>query len=106
LLDDLWDLYERTKGADLKRKDGKKYVPSRFRQQLERCRNGEADPVELTKRICRRQTEGFDVILESLRSDLTVEALVLDSQKPYHDLFVGPTREACAARMAKFKPDE
>jgi HKD family nuclease len=108
LLHDLDDLYEQTMAAALIQNNGRRYVPSRFKQGIERARAG-GDPVLLVARICRRQTEGFDVILGADRADLTVEALVVNQTKPYHDLFTERTRQLSAERLRQFpswRPDE
>lgn len=102
LLDDLDDLYHRTMAAKLPKENGEAYRPGRFRQQIARARKNEADPVGIVRGICRRRSPGFDVILESGRRDLTVEAIVLDTTKPYHDLFSEQTRSLCIERMRAF----
>lgn len=102
LLEDLEDLYRRTLAAKLPKEDGGTYNPGRFRQQISRAQAGNADPVGIVTGICRRRTPGFDVIFESGRQDLTVESLVVDISKPYHDLFSDRTRSLCAQRMRAF----
>lgn len=104
LIDDLARLYELTVEANLKTESGKLYRPTRFLGGIERARRGERDPVSLVHRLCRHQTGGFDVILAHNRPDLTVEVLVLDKTKPYHDLFTGSTRQLSAERLEQF-PD-
>lgn len=101
LVADLDELYVRTVAAKLPREDGGNYVPSRFRQAIERARAG-ADPVALVTRICRTQSRGFDVLLNADRADLTVEQLVLDGKRPYHDLFKEETKRLSAARLQLF----
>lgn len=101
LLDDLDRLYDGTVAAKLPQQDGRRYVPSRFKQGIERVRAG-GDSVLLVTRICRRQTDGFNVILAADRPDLTVEALVLDESKPYYDLFTEKTRRVSAERLRQF----
>lgn len=101
LLADLQALYERTVAARLPRADGKSYVPSYFKRGLDNARAA-GNPVPLVARICDRQTEGFDVILASGAPELTVEALVVDPDKPYHDLFSEKTRRLAQERLRKF----
>ena len=101
LLADLDELYDLTVAAQLPRKDGQPYYPTRFKQGVDRARDG-GDPVELVTRMCRRQTEGFDVILNAERPELTVEYLVLDESKPYYDLFSPSTRKLSAERLQQF----
>jgi HKD family nuclease len=101
LLDDLIELYEVTVAARLETKEGRRYVPTRFKQGIERARD-RGDPVRMVYRICRHQTGGFDVILGADRPDLTVEALVVDETKPYHDLFTDETRRLSAERLRQF----
>lgn len=101
LLEDLIELYELTVEEELRTKEDRRYVPTRFKQGIERAKNG-GDPVRLVYRICRHQTGGFDVILAADRPDLTVEYLVVDNSKPYHDLFTDSTRELSAERLQQF----
>lgn len=101
---DLLELYAQTVAAKLPRADGQPYIPHRFKQAIDRARAG-GDPVLVVTRMCRRQTEGFDVILEANRPDLTVESLVVDDEKAYHDLFVTETVRLSRERLEKFDPD-
>lgn len=101
LSDDLDELYERTRAAKLRRRDGHLYVPSRFKQGIDRARAA-GNPVPTVANICRRRSEGFDVILAADRPDLTVESLVVDETKRYHDLFKEETRRASAERLELF----
>jgi len=98
---DLMELYELTVEAKLRTKKGYLYVPTRFLQGIRRAEDG-GDPVQLVYRICRYQTDGFDVILTANRPDLTVESLVVDVEKPYHELFTDSTREISAKRLEQF----
>jgi HKD family nuclease len=101
LLEDLDDLYERTVAANLVQHDGRHYVPSRFKQGIERVRNG-ADPVLFVTRVCRRASDGFNIILDADRRDLTAELLVVDESKPYHDLFSQTSKELSLERLHRF----
>lgn len=101
LIADLMELYEVTVDERLTTKKGRHYVPTRFLQGIRRAEAG-GDPVRLVYRICRHQTDGFDVILDADRYDLTVESLVVDTTKPYHDLFTDSTREISAERLKQF----
>lgn len=101
LCSDLYALYERTVAARLPRADGRAYVPNYFKRGLDAACAAN-NPVPLVARICDRQTEGFDVILEHGSADLTVEALVVDASKPYHDLFGEETRRLAAERLRLF----
>jgi HKD family nuclease len=98
LIDDLDELYRLTVDANLSTPSGRVYVPSRFKQAIDRVRNG-ADPVQLVTRICRHASEGFDILLAHNRPDLTVEQLVVDAARPYHDLFGAQTRELSSQRL-------
>lgn len=104
LLVDLKDLYDRTVSAQLRRRDGGRYVPSRFLQGIHRAEKS-GDPVPLVTRICRRTTDGYDIIATAGRRDLTVESLVVDGKKPYYDLFSEKTRAVCQERLLQFAPD-
>ena len=98
---DLYELYERTVAAKLPRADGKPYVPNYFKRALDNwC--GQNNPVPLVATICRRQTEGFDVILAHGAWKPTVEALVVDAKRPYHDLFDTETIRRSEERLRQF----
>jgi HKD family nuclease len=101
LMSDLWDLYERTLAARLIKDDGHVYNPSGFRLQLEGKR-GPKEPVPIAASICKSGTDGFDTILKADRPELTVEFLVVDALKPYHDLFPAETRRVSAERLWRF----
>jgi HKD family nuclease len=101
LIADLMELYEVTVAERLMTKRGHHYVPTRFLQGIRRAQAG-GDPVQLVYRICRYQTGGFDVILNANRPDLTVESLVIDTTKPYHDFFTDSTRKLSAKRLEQF----
>jgi hypothetical protein len=58
--------------------------------------------VQLVTRICRHASEGFDILLAHNRHDLTVEQLVVDAARPYHDLFGAQTRELSSQRLEEF----
>lgn len=101
LINELSRLYDETVAAKLSRPDGGYYVPSRFKQGIERARAG-ADPVLLVTRIVRKQSGGFDILLHENRPDLTVENLVVDDSMPFHDMLKGRTRELSVERLAQF----
>ena len=105
LLRDLFDLYEATSQAGLRTQEGRRYTPSRFLQSLNRCRDNGQDPVKVVHRLCDRQTGGFDVILQSGKRELTVEQLVADKTKPYHDLFSKRTLGLAQERLRQFDID-
>lgn len=101
LMGDLWDLYERTLAEKLRKDDGHIYNPSGLRLQLEGKR-GPKEPVPITTSICKSGTEGFDTILKADKPELTVEFLVVDSERPYHTLFSEETRRLSAERLQRF----
>jgi MoaA/NifB/PqqE/SkfB family radical SAM enzyme len=102
LLADLNDIYARTVAAtNIRRRDGQKHVPSRFLQGIKRAEES-GNPVRLVFNMCRHKTEGFDVLLEAKRPDLTVEALVVNEGKSYHDLFQEETKRLSAERLEEF----
>jgi hypothetical protein len=105
LLEDLWGIYDRTRAARLRQADGKLYVPSGLRLELEGVR-GSGEPVSIATRLCRSETAGFRMMLEAGRRDLTVESLVVDSDKRYHSLFPEETRRASDERLRQFPSDE
>ena len=101
LLTDLYAIYEATVEMDLITPKGHKYRPTRFLVGINRARDS-GDPFELVARLCRQQTGGFDIILEHDQPQLTVEALVMDEQKPYHRLFTQRTKELAGQRLKQF----
>lgn len=101
LLADLYEIYQLTVEKKMRTPKGNLYLPNRFLVGINRARDG-GDPFELVSRLCRRQTGGFDIILEHDEPFLTVEALVVDKQKDYHELFLERTRELAAERLKKF----
>jgi|GEM_PF-3270017 len=101
LLADLYGIYEATVERNLLTPKGHLYRPTRFLVGIHRARDS-GDPFELVGRLCRQQTGGFDIILEHDLPDLTVEALVVDEQKPYHHLFTQKTKELAAERLGQF----
>jgi len=101
LLADLYGIYEATVEKNLLTPKGHLYRPTRFLVGINRARDS-GDPFELVSRLCRRQTGGFDIILEHDQPQLTVEGLVMDEQKPYHRLFTQRTRELASERLKQF----
>jgi hypothetical protein len=95
---DLWEIYDLTIAAELKKLNGRAYIPSGLRLELEGHR-GSDEPVRLASRLCRRGTDGFDELCRHDRLDLTVEYLVADEGKRYHTLFRREIRDAAAARL-------
>jgi HKD family nuclease len=101
LCEDLYELYERTVAARLPGRDGRPYRPSRFKMGLdEACATN--NPVPFVARTCRHQTEGFDVIRAAGAWELTAEALVVNTDKPYHDLFYTSTVQLSTQRLRQF----
>jgi HKD family nuclease len=101
LLADLYGIYHATVDKNLRTPKGNIYRPTRFLVGINRARD-EGDPFELVNRLCRRQTGGFDVILENDEPHLTVEALVVDEEKTYHRFFAAKTKELAAQRLTQF----
>lgn len=103
LIEDLQAVYDNTVAAKLPRADGGPYAPSRLLQSIKKTRTGERDPVDLVADIIRRRTQGLDILLEAGLFDLTLEALVLDASKPYHDLFTKPSVAIATRRLEEFR---
>lgn len=101
LLADLYEIYEATVEKNMLTPKGHLYRPTRFLVGINRARDS-GDPFELVSRLCRQQTGGFDIILEHDQPQLTVEALVVDKEKPYHELFTQRTRELAGERLKQF----
>lgn len=100
-LADLYGIYHATVDKNLHTPKGNLYRPTRFLVGINRARD-EGDPFELVARLCRRQTGGFDIILEHDEPYLTVEALVVNERKPYHRFFREKTKELAAQRLKMF----
>jgi HKD family nuclease len=101
LLADLYAIYHATVAKDMITPKGKLYRPTRFLVGINRAADS-GDPFELVRRLCRRQTGGFDIILAHDEPYLTVESLVVDEKKSYHHLFTAQTKELAAARLEQF----
>jgi len=101
LLADLYGIYEATVAKDMITPAGRLYRPTRFLVGINRARDG-GDPFELVRKLCHQQTGGFNIILEYDEPHLTVEALVVDEQKPYHWLFTEETKRLATERLRKF----
>jgi HKD family nuclease len=103
LIEDLQGLYDATVAADLPRADGERYYPTRLLVGINRARDGERDPVKLVTDTIRERTDGLGILLRAGRIDLTLEWLVLDEAKPYHDLFLARSIALARARVAEFE---
>jgi hypothetical protein len=98
---DAMEIYETARReVTIPRKDGRhqKYAAIRYRQQIERA-YAEGQLVDAIGRIVRRRTQGFGHLEDAGRHDLMVETLVLNDQKPYHQLFPAATVQAAKTRM-------
>jgi chorismate mutase len=103
LYSDAMEIYDRAREeVTIERRDGRRqrYVATRFRQQIEK---GHEDDmiVPAVARIVRRRTLGFGHLEQAGRSDLMLESLVIDEEKPYHGLFSRKTVQIARDRMAK-----
>jgi HKD family nuclease len=103
LIEDLQQIYEDAVAADLPRADGERYYPTRLLVAINRARDGERDPVKLVVDTIRRPTDGLGILLRAGLVELTIEWLVLDESKPYHDLFSDRSIELARARVAEFE---
>jgi hypothetical protein len=102
LIEDLQKIYDETVAANLPRQDGQQYYPTRLLVAINRARDGQRDPVALVTDVLRYETKGFDVLLAAARVDLTLEYLVLDPSRQYHDVFKTRTLELARERVAMF----
>jgi hypothetical protein len=82
----------------------RKYWPHRYLQAVRRAID-KNEVLEFVERLVTRgeSTRGFGYLQDAGRLDLTVEALVVDEEKPYHHLFSKEAIEASAARLAEAK---
>jgi hypothetical protein len=91
LENDLFSVYHRA-GAEVlyetDRGETRRYYAKRYLQALKRAVSGD-DLVGFVHRLMRtpQPSRGFFILRAALRLDLSVEALVVDPRKPYHDLF-------------------
>jgi hypothetical protein len=101
LLEDALNIYERARQeVTIERSDGtrQRYAAVRYREQILRgWENNELVPT--IARIIRKPTLGFSHLEKAGRPDLMLEALVLDTDKPYHRLFTTKTIETARQRM-------
>ncbi len=103
LIDDLQQLYDDAVAADLPRADGEQYFPTRLLVAINRAREGERDPVKVVTDTIRRETQGLGILLRAGLVELTLEWLVLDASKPYHDLFGERSIQLARARIAAYE---
>jgi hypothetical protein len=103
LIDDLQQIYDDTVAADLPRADGARYYPTRLLVAINAARDGEREPVKVVSDTIRRHTDGLDILLQAGRVDLTLEWLVADDTKPYHDLFNARSQQLARERVDAFR---
>jgi hypothetical protein len=103
LIDDLQQIYNKMVAADLPRADGARYYPTRLLVAINAARNGEREPVKVVSDTIRRHTDGLDILLQAGRVDLTLEWLVADDTKPYHDLFNARSQQLARDRIEAFR---
>ena len=103
LVNDLQQIYDDTVAADLPRADGERYYPTRLLVAIYAARDGNREPVKVVSDTIRRHTDGLDILLEAGRVDLTLEWLVLDESKPYHDLFSRASVKLASDRIEEFR---
>jgi hypothetical protein len=103
LYNDLLSIYARA-GAEVSYEtdagDKKAYWPKRFLQAVKRAKkNGELFP--FVERLVQEgePSRGFFILKKAERLDLTVEALVIDEEKPYKDRVEFATLEAARYRL-------
>lgn len=103
LIDDLQRIYDDTVAADLPRADGARYYPTRLLVAINAARGGEREPVKVVADTIRRHTDGLDILLQVGRVDLTLEWLVVDEGRPYHDLFDPRSQKLARDRIEEFR---
>ncbi len=76
------------------------YWANRYRQAVQRAVTA-GDAVGFVERLVQGEpSRGFGYLVEADRLDLTVEALVIDENKPYHGLFSPAAIETSQLRLA------
>jgi hypothetical protein len=103
LYNDLLSIYARA-GAEVSYEtdtgDEKAYWPKRFLQAVKRAKkNGELFPFVERLVQASEPSRGFFILKKAGRLDLTVEALVIDEEKPYKDRVDFATLEAARYRL-------
>jgi hypothetical protein len=89
LREDLLKIFERAgREVTIPRKDGRrqKYAAGHDKQRVEEA-HAAGHLVEAVTTMLDRETKRFGHLRASGRPDLTVESLVADRDKPYHNLF-------------------
>jgi hypothetical protein len=104
LYNDLQSIYARA-GAEVtyETDEGKRkaYWPKRFLQALKRAKtNGEVQTFVERLVQASEPSRGFFILKKEERLDLTVEALVIDKEKPYWGVIEHPAVEASRRRLA------
>jgi hypothetical protein len=103
LVDDLWAIYfTAARDVTYVTSSGEKraYWAKRFRMELELAIESQ-EAVDFAERLVRRAEPswGFERLRRARRLDLTVEALVADPAKPYHQLFNPEAVRAARERL-------
>src|SRR4051794_20925779 len=105
LHNDLLAIYARA-GAEVKyetdRGETRPYWAKRFLQALKRTERSGGSFVEFAARLIRMEepSRGFLILKNAGRLDLTVEALVADTRRPYHGVFDPEVVELAKQRLA------
>ena len=101
---DAFEIYERARAeVTIERSDGRRqrYAADRYKQQIDRgYESGMLVPA--VAGIVKNRTSGFDHLEEARRPDLMLETLVLDTDKPYHHLFVENTIRTAQQKMNEY----
>jgi hypothetical protein len=104
LYGDLLSIYARA-GAEVSYEteagDKKAYWPKRFLQAVKRAKKKD-ELQEFVERLVQagKPSRGFFILKKAGRLDLTVEALVIDKEKPYWGVIEFPAVEASRHRLA------
>jgi hypothetical protein len=107
LLRDLRAIGDAAPTSGAKNRAGHAYHPTYYRRAVENA----ARDNRLVERIrewlyAEEPQDGFNALVEVGRGDLTVEALVLDRDKPYARRFSDADRRAAHDRLAPFRAKE
>ncbi len=70
---------------------------------INRARDGDRNPVKVVSDTIRRYTDGLNILLEAGLVELTLEWLVVDEPRAYHDLFSRRSVELARARIETFR---
>lgn len=103
---DLLEIYERCRREVTHVRNGRRrrYAPVRYKQKIDRVysvRNLQQLVAAVNYWVRLEPTDGFRILQEAGRLDLSVERLVLKDEKPYHGLFPATTLQRAREKLGE-----